>query len=187
MSRGSGEPGAPAPQAEVPPKYSAVIGSLDEGRAWIGKTAPPKSGAVAVDPGMIAVFCAAVEDGNPRYWPPADSPETGESPPALLLTWAMDLPWSPTRPVREGPLCVRVPLPGDVVANVKQSAEFYVPIRVGDRLTMTETLTDISDLKSTALGKGHFVTTQAEFRRQDGVLVATMTNTLFRYRAEDGA
>lgn len=174
-------------QAERSAAYSAVVGTLEEGRALIGKSAPPKTGAVAVDPGMIAIFCATLQDGNPRYWPPADSPASGESPPALLLTWAMPLPWSPANPVREGPLCVRVPLPGNVVANGKQSAEFYQPIRVGDRLTMTETLTDISDEKSTALGAGHFVTTQAEFRRQDGVLVATMTNTLFRYRSEDGA
>jgi MaoC dehydratase-like protein len=176
-----------AEQPEARTAYSAVVGTLEEGRAWIGKSTPPKTGAVPVNTGMIAIFCAILQDGNPRYWPPENSPEAGESPPGLLLTWTMPLPWSPANPLREGPLCVRVPLPGNVVANVKQDTEFYRPLRVGDRLTMVETLTDISDEKSTALGTGHFVTTQAEFRNQTGDLVATMTNTLFRYRSEDGA
>jgi hypothetical protein len=48
-------------------------------------------------------------------------------------------------------------------------------------LNVEETLVDVSARKSTSLGDGHFVTTEALFRLGDGTLVARYRHVLFRY------
>jgi 3-oxo-4,17-pregnadiene-20-carboxyl-CoA hydratase alpha subunit len=160
--------------------YSATVGSLEQGRAFIGRPQPAQRGALTVDAGLIRLFCASVQDANEAYW----SEDAAISPPALLYTWTFQLPWTPWAGNERVPaLGVRVPLPGDQVANVHQSAEFYRRIRVGDRLTVTETVLDITDEKHTALGDGFFVTTEAQVHRQDGLLIARLHNTLLRYRS----
>ena len=161
------------------------IGTVEEARALVGVPQPPKQGQVPVDLAMIRLFCGMVEDANPSYWDDdfADRTWGGvPSPPPLLFTWTLPLPWNPATPYREGPLCVRIPLPGTSLANVRQGAEFFAPIMVGDRLAMIETLTDLSEEKSTRLGRGHFITTRADFTRNgEREVIATLTNTLFRY------
>ena len=74
-----------------------------------------------------------------------------------------------------------VPLPGDNVVNAGNDVEFLVPVLEGDRLTVEEELLDVSAEKTTKLGVGHFVTTRAVFRRDDGEVVARQTNTIFRF------
>lgn len=54
------------------------------------------------------------------------------------------------------------------------------PDGVGDRLVYAERVTAPSEPKTTALGVGHFVTTHTDYRRDDGTLVATNENVLFR-------
>jgi hypothetical protein len=66
----------------------------------------------------------------------------------------------------------------------KSEAEFTQQLTYGMRLEKTEELVTVSPLKGTALGTGHFVTTRATIRDQHGDLVATLTNTLFRYSPE---
>lgn len=157
-------------------KYSATIGTEAEGRAMIGNSMPTRSGGVVVNDGLIRLLCGAVQDANPRYW------EEGESPPALLFTWLLDMPWAPGLPARRPPMAIGIPLPGDQVLNVSQHVEFYEKIRVGDHLSMTETLISISDEKTSHLGTGHFVQTKIDVTRQDSARVATITNNLFRYQ-----
>lgn len=167
------------------------FGTVDEARALIGVAQPAKVGQVPVDLAMIRLFCGMVEDGNRSYWDDEFARQSWggvPSPPALLFTWVLPLPWNPATPFREGPLCVRVPLPGTHLANVKQGAEFFARVMVGDRLSMVETLTSLSEEKSTRLGRGHFITTRGEFTRNgDPAVVAVLTNTLFRYTPSDGA
>lgn len=158
------------------PKYDIAIGSETEGRSWIGRSNAPRQGGVAVNDGMIRLLCGTIHDANPRYW------QEGESPPGMLYTWILDMPWAPGQPVRRPVMAIGVPLPGNLVANVAQKVEFHEIIKVGDLLTIVETLESISTEKSTPLGRGHFVVTKADVTREDGMLVATVTNTMFRYR-----
>jgi acyl dehydratase len=167
------------------------FGTVEDARALLGVPQPPKVGQVPVDLAMIRLFCGMVEDGNPSFWDDEFAERTWggvPSPPPLLFTWTLPLPWNPATPHRDAPLCVRVPLPGTQLANAKQGAEFFEPIMVGDRLSMIETLTDLSEEKSTRLGHGHFITTRAEFTRDgDDEIIATLTNTLFRYTPAENA
>jgi hypothetical protein len=48
---------------------------------------------------------------------------------------------------------------------------------------MSDRLTDLSAEKTTRLGTGYFLTTEAEIRNQHGRLVAKSINVLFRYQA----
>ena len=166
---------------------SLRIGTLEEGRAMIGTTGPTRYAALTVNAPMIQYFCGVVEDGNPGYWSEAFAEAQWGgiiSPPSMLHSWVIPLPWQPegVRPVSS--LSMDVPLPGDKPINVSSDAEFFEPIRVGDRLDYTETLLSISDEKTTRIGTGHFVETALDVRRQDGVTVARVTNILFRYRSD---
>jgi acyl dehydratase len=147
---------------------------------------PAQVGGVAVNPAMIRQFCGLTEDANPSYWN-AEYAATRwgglVSPPAMLLTWALALDWTPDCATGQPPLCLRVPLPGDTLINVSQGAELRGPIRVGERLAMTEELVDLSEEKRTRLGPGHFVTTRGVFRQVDGTVVGELTNVLFRFTA----
>ncbi|HET8992414.1 MAG TPA: OB-fold domain-containing protein [Rhodococcus sp. (in: high G+C Gram-positive bacteria)] len=46
--------------------------------------------------------------------------------------------------------------------------EFFVELRPGDRVSLTEVIEDISEEKKTGLGVGHFVTTLKTYRRGGG-------------------
>lgn len=167
------------------------FGTVEDARALIGVPQSAKMGQVPVDLAMIRLFCGMVEDANQSFWDDEFAQRIWggvPSPPPLLFTWTLPLPWNPATPHRQGPLCIRVPLPGTHLANVKQGAEFFAPILVGDRLSMVETLTDLSAEKATRLGRGYFITTTADFTRNgDEEIIATLTNVLFRYTPEEGA
>jgi uncharacterized protein len=142
-----------------------------------------------VNVAMARHFAAMVQDANPGFWDEefADAQWGGLiAPPAMLMTWVIPIEWKPGGALPLPLLTARVPLPGTTFVNASNETEFFQPIRVGDRLNVTEELVNVSPEKRTALGSGHFVTTCSSFRRQDGVLVARMTNVLFRFTA-DGA
>ena len=152
----------------------------------IGTTGPTRSAAMPVNAPMIRYFCGIVEDGNAGYWSDAFAEAQWGgiiSPPAMLHSWAIPLPWQPEGAQLPTSLSMTVPLPGDKPINVSSEAEFFEPIRVGDMLDYTETLLSISDEKTTRVGTGHFVETVLDVRRQDGTIVARVSNILFRYRS----
>ena len=76
------------------------------------------------------------------------------------------------------------PVPGTTFINAANEAEFPLPIVEGDRLTVVEEVVSVSPEKRTRLGVGHFVETLDTYTRQDGAVVATNRNTLFRFTPE---
>ena len=78
-------------------------------------------------------------------------------------------------------IAIRVPLPGTTFINAANEAEFPIPIVEGDWLTVVEEVVSVSPEKRTKLGVGHFIETLDTFTRQDGAVVATNRNTLFRF------
>jgi acyl dehydratase len=99
----------------------------------------------------------------------------------MLFVWSMPPLWRPDGPPRGPLLAVRVPLPGNTIINVATESEFLMPALVGDRLTLDETIADVSPSKATALGRGHFITTDMVYRNQRGDEIAGHRNVLFRY------
>jgi acyl dehydratase len=170
--------------SETTSGYALPLGTLEDARALIGRRTPPRTAVAEVSWGRIQQFCAMTRDGNPSYWDPAyaDAHWGGLiAPPAMLLTWLMPLEWSPTAAAPEPMLPARIPLPGTSMINGSNDTTYHLPVHVGDVLTVEEELVSVSDLKTTRLGEGHFLETLSVFRNQDDVVVAEVTNVLFRF------
>jgi acyl dehydratase len=170
--------------------YELRVGTYEEARALIGMRDTVEFATHDVTWALIRYFCAMVRDGNASYWDEEFARAhwgAVVSPPALLLTWLMAPEWRPGAETPRVLLTARVPLPGRTVISTGSDAELFRPIRVGDRLNVEEELVDVSELKQTRLGDGHFVTTVATFRLGDGTPVARYTHVLFRYTPRDGA
>lgn len=170
--------------------YDIATGTYAEARAMVGHQTEVRFGEIAVNRAMVKLFAALVRDGSAGYWDPEFAEEWWGgtvSPPAMLMTWLMPLEWTPEGALPLPLLTARVPLPGDTFVNASNETEYFLPIREGDRLNVVEELVDVSEEKRTALGAGHFVTTRGTYRRQDGAVVAEMTNVLFRFSAPEGA
>ncbi|MFO0688640.1 MAG: MaoC family dehydratase N-terminal domain-containing protein [Myxococcota bacterium] len=162
--------------------YGLQIGSLEAGRAWIGRPGEARVGEIDVNAAMIRQFVSAIRDPNPDYWrePPA-------VPPAMLTTWVTPQNWRPDRAT--GPaaaLLVAVPMPGDSMINISSEFEFHEALRIGDRVQVVEEVESISDEKETRVGSGHFLTMLATYRRQTGELVALQRNVILRFWAQAG-
>ena len=170
--------------AETTSGYALPLGTLEDARAMVGRRTPPRAATAEVSWGRVQQFCAMTRDGNPSYWDPEFArAQWGDlvAPPAMLMTWLMPLEWSPTAAAPEPTLAARVPLPGTSMINGSNDTTYHLPVHVGDLLTIEEELVSVSDLKCTRLGEGHFLETLSVYRRQDGAVVAEVTNVLFRF------
>lgn len=166
--------------------YQLLFGTYEDAKSLIGVRSAPRTGDLDVNAAMIKHYSSAIEDGNASYWDEEFAREQWGgllSPPGLLLTWSMQFLWTPDRAAESLPipLCGHIPLPGETVVNFSQEAEYFDVILDGDRLTMVETLLELSELKQTRLGAGHFMTAEAEFTNQHGRVVAVLTNVLYRF------
>lgn len=173
-----------APAAEQESGFELPFGTYEDARAMIGTRTEVEFATHDVAWPLVKYFCAMVRDGNASYWDEEFAREQWGgviSPPALLMTWMMAPDWRPGSPRPRPMLAGQVPLPGTTVISVGSDAELYRPIRVGDRLNVEEELVDVSELKQTRLGEGHFITTDATYRSSDGTPVARYRHLLFRY------
>ena len=82
---------------------------------------------------------------------------------------------------RSSAIAIRVPLPGTTIVNAANDARISAADLDGDRLTIVEQVVSVSPEKQSKLGVGHFIETLDTFTRQDGAVVATNRNTLFRF------
>jgi acyl dehydratase len=167
-----------------------VDGTYEQARAMVGTSGEVEVADKPVTAALIRYFCAMVQDANASYWDDEFAREQWGaviSPPAMLLTWLLATEWRPGSPEPRTMLLAKVPLPDPTVISVGTDTEFFRPLRVGDRLQVEETLTDVSERKTTALGDGHFLTTESVFRLEDGTLVARYRHELFRYTPRSDA
>lgn len=171
--------------------YQLTFGTYEDALRMVGTAGEPRTAATPISAARIQLFAAMVRDGNRSYWDAefARAQWGGlPAPPALLMGWLIPPPWQPLQKQgRDRPsasLALRVPLPGTTFINAANDVELLHPILEGDRLTAVEELVSVSPEKRTRLGLGHFVETLETYRRQDGAVVATSRNTLFRFTPE---
>ena len=160
----------------------------DAQRALIGRETPPVDAPYAINEPMARFWCEMVEDANSIYFDEAYARRTWLqgtfAPPAMLYTWGRPPVWPP---VERESLVDQLALedcPVTVAVNAVQ--QYFVPLRYGDRLTMTSHIESIGDEKTTRLGTGHFVSTVETFRNQLGEVVGTHAFTFFIYRPAAG-
>ncbi len=180
------------------------------GKASIGLMAAPH----AVSEAMIAMWADALLDDNPVYVDDAAARATGRegiiAPPTMIQAWIMPKlsvmaqaapeapgyePWLRGRARTGGPdseaalqvyrILAERGFSNSAATNCRQ--DYHAELRPGDRIRAVTTVDKVSDLKRTAMGYGHFLTTRYEFYDQDDRHVATQLWTVLRFRAPDEA
>ena len=169
---------------------------LESLKAKVGQEGGPLVARDAVNQAMIRHWCDAMEDDHPAYTNPdwaAQSPY-GEivAPPAMLNAWTMQGLRPPSRPADAGvdPASeVYQALDGagytGVVATNSEH-DYLRYLRLGDWISGTSRLTDVSEEKKTGLGIGHFVTTETEYVDQQGEPVGRMRFRILKFRPGTG-
>ena len=168
----------------TPISYKLAFGTYEDALRMVGVATEPRIAGTVVSAARIQMFAATIQDANPSYWDDDFATQNWGglvAPPALLMGWLTPLPWEPGGRPPAAAIAIRVPLPGTTFINAANEAEFPLPIIEGDRLTVVEEVVSVSPEKKTKLGSGHFVETMDTFTRQDGAVVATNRNTLFRF------
>lgn len=177
-------------------------GFLESLRAQVGRAGTPQPARDPVNLPTIRIWCDAMAEDNPLYVDDdaaAAGPHGGiVAPPAMLNVWTMaglvsgaPVPRDPNEPrAQVYDLLDRAGFPGVVAVNSDLTFDRY--LRLGERVTATTRLVEVSEEKTTRLGVGHFVTTEAEFVDDAGERVGALHFKVLRYRPptrddDDGA
>lgn len=166
------------PEETTPDDFVAAM------RAEVGRSGSAQPARDPVNVSTIRNWCDAMAEANPRYLDPGDP----VAPPAMLNVWTMPGlhmggPWP--RAANEPQVGVYEMLddagfPGVVATNV--DLYFDRPLRPGDLITSTTSLVEVSEEKTTRLGVGHFVTTEAVYETDAGERVGAQKFRILRYR-----
>jgi acyl dehydratase len=168
-------------------------------RGLVGKPTGSGRPAVAPDPvnqPMIRHWAYALEDLNPVYLDPefAAASRFGGivSPPVMLQTWTMPPP-KLTGIADRGGVPVEITsnpmafidearFTGTVATNSEFEIERYP--RLGDVITATAVIEEVSDEKKTALGTGYFITWVSTYTDQNGEVLGRQRFRVLRFRPE---
>lgn len=169
---------------------------LDGLRAMVGQTGSAQVARDPVNLPTVRNWCDAMSEANPYFTDPeaaASGPHGGlVAPPAMLNVWTMAGLTMGSKPRRSGDepssgVYRKLDAAGfsSVVAtNSEHVYDRY--LRPGDLLSSTTTLTDVSAEKTTALGVGHFVTTEATYTDQNGERVGSMLFRVLKFKPGTG-
>lgn len=172
--------------ANPPADKAAFLARL---RAYVGREAgPPFTARDAVNQAMIRHWCDAIGDTNPVYTDPEFAAHSIHkrivAPPTMMQAWTMrGLMPPPTEPDTLNQLLGILAAAGftSVVAtNCEQEYGRY--LHVGDVLTATTVIAEVSEEKQTALGAGHFVSIPTTFHDQNGEVVGRMQFRILLFR-----
>jgi acyl dehydratase len=155
---------------------------VEQIRPLLGKASEPRRAPDPVNAVMIRHWCQALSDHNPVYLDAARARQSVHggivAPPAMLDAWILN----PNPPGVVGEVLRRINDAGytSVVATNSEH-EYDRYLRPGDHLTATTAVTDISDEKQTALGRGHFFTNTTELRSNDDEAVGRVRMRIFKF------
>ncbi len=174
------------------PATDALRESLEK---YIGQPmGPPSTAPDPVNVPMIRHWVDALDDRNPVYLDADAAAATrfGEivAPPAMLQAWTMPRPkiagiaergGAPDDIVSDNPI---VPLDeagyvGTLATNSELEFERY--LKVGDQLHVSTKVESISQLKTTSLGKGYFLTWVYTYTSGDGDVVGRQLFRIFKF------
>ncbi|MGH8630246.1 MAG: FAS1-like dehydratase domain-containing protein, partial [Burkholderiales bacterium] len=150
----------------------------------VGQESAPRPAPYPINEAMARFWREMVEDPNPIYFDEAYARNTWLNepfaPPAMLFTWGMQPVWPEED--RHESMISRLKLPGcSATLAVNATQEYHLPLRYGDRLTITNQIASIGEEKTTRLGTGHFVVMLDTFRNQRSEVAGTHSFTLFMY------
>jgi uncharacterized protein len=155
---------------------------LDDLRALVGTTSIPRAAVDAVNETMIRHWAEVFGDANPCY---VDADFAARSihggivaPPTMVDVWGkpgLTRHWAADNPLVQA--LARLDAGGFTsIMAVNSELELARPLRLGEVVESSVTLTDVSDEKQTAVGVGHFVTVANTY----AVAGETVGQVLFR-------
>ena len=159
---------------------------------YVGKSAgEPFVALDEVNLPMIRHWCEAMGDRNPIYSDPKVARSYGHpgvvAPPAMLQAWGMrglgfeDPDKSSLRTTFDElmDLLNENGYSSVVATNCDQSYGRY--LRLGDRVVAHPTIESISNLKTTGLGTGYFVTTTTQYKTPEGEQIGFMKFRILKF------
>ena len=165
---------------------------LQQLRADVGRAGTPQIARDPVNTATIRNWCDAMSEANPYFTDPvaaADGPHGGiVAPPAMLNVWTMaglHLGGPAPRDPKEPRVGVYEQLDAAGFSSVvatNSDLEFDRYLRPGDIVEGTTRLLDVSEEKTTRLGTGHFVTTEAEYVDQNGERVGSLRFKILKFK-----
>ena len=162
-------------------------------RAFIGKRGQQEVARDAVNQPMIRHWCDAMEDANPAYTDAAFAARSvhGEivAPPAMLNAWTM--PGLAGRPAGRRDPAGEVYRALDAagfssVVATDSTHEYLRYLRIGELVHGAGEVVEVSGEKQTALGVGHFVTTQTVYTTLTGEVVGRMRFRILKFKPGTG-
>lgn len=162
-------------------------------RAFIGKPGAQEVARDAVNQPMIRHWCDAMEDANPAYTDAAFAARSVHrqivAPPAMLNAWTM--PGLAGRPAGRSDPAGEVYRALDAagfssVVATDSTHEYARYLRLGDLVHGAGEVVEVSDEKQTALGVGHFVTTQTVYTTQSGEVIGRMRFRILKFKPGTG-
>ncbi|MFK7975525.1 MAG: MaoC family dehydratase N-terminal domain-containing protein [Halioglobus sp.] len=159
-------------------------------QALTGERKGPYNSFNAVSRVQVWQWCSAMGDNNPLYLDDAYRSAVGidrlVAPPAMMQMWTMrDVKdnYAPGSTDARPYEVFDVLKAHGVLGNVAVSYDitFHRLLEEGDRSHHYTTISNISDLKTTALGQGYFVTERVEYLDQNEKLFAEAFITYFQY------
>lgn len=150
----------------------------------------PYTARDAVNQAMIRHWTDAMGDANPVYVDEQAAIATGRdgviAPPTMLQAWTMrglaPVPAAPAEPTPFSQALNELEAAGyssTVATNCEQT--YHRELRLGDLITTSDVIEDISVEKQTALGRGHFVTSRITFTDQHGEVVGEQMWRILRF------
>ena len=188
MTTGKEIPGAPQDQefGTIPDYVSA------ENRKRILELSRPNEkeiSQVECSEYLIRHWLETVEDANPLYNDREYARSRGfkdiiAQPGMNICTLVMPFRWPmtefhKTRQLLHFEVKELLELPVGILANYEMF--FYRPVEIGDRLSTTGRLVEISDFKRTRLGDGYFTKLETNYYNQRDELVSSAHTNLFSY------
>lgn len=169
---------------------------LEELRSMVGQTGSLQDARDPVNLPTIRNWCDAMSEANPNFTDP-DVAESGPhaglvAPPAMLNVWTMaglHMGQQKGRSADEPSSGVYSRLDAAGYSSVVATNSEHVYnryLRPGDLISSSTKLTDVSAEKTTALGVGHFVTTEAEYTDQTGETVGSLLFRVLKFKPGTG-
>lgn len=161
-----------------------------------GGTGKPSVAPDPVNQPMIRHWCYALDDMNPVYLDAEFAAESRfgsiVSSPVMLQTWTFPPPKIAGIAERDGvPIEVKhnpmkfieeAGFTGTIATNSEFEIARYP--KLGDEISSTTVIEQVSAEKKTAIGTGHFVTWVTTYVDQDGELLGKQRFRVLRFRAE---
>ncbi len=155
----------------------------------LGEGSPVDVSQVECSEYLIRHWCETVEDGNPLYLDEEYAKSRGfrglvAQPGMFICTLTLPYRWPWPEGVRNQRLIhfylkELLELPVGILANYEKWV--YEHVQIGDRLSTTVRLQNISEFKKTRLGEGYFTTIETTYTNQHDTVVARSHTHLFSY------